>query len=85
MNFVRSQTEPREATQIRAVLDGNIEGFCELVRSHQPGLYLKALSIVRVEADAEEVVHNGMLKGFNKLRQFRHDARVGNWLNEHNR
>jgi RNA polymerase sigma-70 factor, ECF subfamily len=64
MSFVRSQTEPAEATQIRAVLDGNIEVFCELVRPHQRGLYLKALSIVWVEADAEEVLQNAVLKGF---------------------
>ena len=81
MSFAQSQTEPSEATQIRVVLDGNIEGFCELVRPYQRGLYLKALSIVRVEADAEEVVQNAVLKGFDKLRQFRHDSRVGTRLN----
>jgi hypothetical protein len=48
MSFAQSQTESPEATQIRVVLDGNIEGFCELVRPYQRGLYLKALSIVRV-------------------------------------
>jgi RNA polymerase sigma-70 factor (ECF subfamily) len=80
MSFAQSQTEPSEATQIRVVLDGNIEGFCELVRPYQRGLYLKALSIVRVEADAEEVVQNAVLKGLNKLRQFRHDSRFRTWL-----
>ena len=80
MSFAQSQTEPPEATQIRVVLDGNIEGFCELVRPYQRGLYLKALSIVRVEADAEEVVQNAVLKGFTKLRQFRHDSRFRTWL-----
>jgi RNA polymerase sigma-70 factor, ECF subfamily len=80
MSFVRSQTEPAESTQIRAVLDGNIEVFCELVRPHRRGLYLKTLTIVRVEADAEEVVQNAVLKGVNKLRQFRHDSQVGTWL-----
>jgi RNA polymerase sigma-70 factor, ECF subfamily len=80
MSFAQSQTQPSEATQIRVVLDGNIEGFCELVRPCQRGLYLKALSIVRVEADAEEIVQNAVLKGFNKLRQFRHDSRFRTWL-----
>jgi RNA polymerase sigma-70 factor, ECF subfamily len=80
MSFVRSQTEPAEATQIRVVLDGNIDVFCELVRPHQRGLCLEALSIVPVEADAEEVAQNAVLKRFNKLRQFRHDSRVGTRL-----
>ncbi len=80
MSFAQSQSEPSEATQIRAVLNGNIEVFCELVRPHQRGLYLTALSIVRVAADAEEVVQNAVLKGFNKLRQFRHDSRFRTWL-----
>jgi len=80
MSFAQSQSEPSEATQIRAVLNGNIEVFCELVRPHQRGLYLTALSIVRVAADAEEVVQNAVLKGFNKLRQFRHDSRLRTWL-----
>lgn len=80
MDFAQSQPESSEATQIRVVLDGNIEAFCELVRPHQRALYLKAVSIVRVEADAEEVVQNAVLKGFNKLRQFRHDSRFRTWL-----
>jgi RNA polymerase sigma-70 factor, ECF subfamily len=80
MSFAQSQLESPEARQIRVVLDGNIEVFCELVRPHLRGLYLKALSIVRVEADAEEVLQNAVLQGFNKLRQFRHDSRVGTWL-----
>jgi RNA polymerase sigma-70 factor (ECF subfamily) len=80
MSIAQSQTESPEATQIRVVLDGNSEGFCELVRPYQRGLYLKALSIVRVEADAEEVVQNAVLKGFTKLRQFRHDSRFRTWL-----
>ncbi len=79
MSFAQSQTESPEATQILVVLDGNIEVSCELVRSRLRGLYLKALSTVRVAADAEEVVQNAVLKGFNKLRHFRHDSRVRAW------
>jgi RNA polymerase sigma-70 factor (ECF subfamily) len=67
--MISSQTQPElpEATQIQLILDGNAEAFCELVRPHQHVLYLKALSIVHSEADAEEVVQNAVFKAFKKL------------------
>ena len=75
-----AQTELSETTQIRFILDGNIDGFSDLVEPHRRGLYLKALSIVRNEADAEEVAQNAILKAFNKLSQFRHDSQFRTWL-----
>jgi len=75
-----AQAEQSEATQIRLILDGNVGAFCDLVTLHRRGLYLKALSIVRSEADAEEVAQNAVLKAFNKLSQFRHDSQFRTWL-----
>jgi RNA polymerase sigma-70 factor, ECF subfamily len=69
-----------ETTQIRLILDGNVDAFSDLVKPHRRGLYLKALSIVRSEADAEEVAQNAILKAFNKLSQFRHDSQFRTWL-----
>jgi RNA polymerase sigma-70 factor (ECF subfamily) len=75
-----AQTELSETTQIRFVLDGDVDAFSDLVKPHRRGLYLKALSIVRSEADAEEVTQNAVLKAFNKLSQFRHDSQFRTWL-----
>jgi RNA polymerase sigma-70 factor, ECF subfamily len=75
-----AQAEQWEATQIWLILDGNVGAFCDLVTPHRRGLYLKALSIVRSEADAEEVAQNAVLKAFNKLSQFRHDSQFRTWL-----
>jgi RNA polymerase sigma-70 factor, ECF subfamily len=75
-----AQTELSETTQIRLVLDGNVDAFSDLVEPHRRGLYLKALSIVRSEADAEEIAQNAIVKAFNKLSQFRHDSRFRTWL-----
>src|ERR1700751_4189018 len=75
-----AQAEQSEATQIRLILDGKVGAFCDLVTSHRRGLYLEALSIVRSEADAEEVAQNAVLKAFNKLSQFRHDSQFRTWL-----
>lgn len=76
----QAQSELPEATLIQLILDGNAEAFCELVRPHQHVLYLKALSIVHSEADAEEVVQNAVFKAFKKLCQFRHDSQFRTWL-----
>ena len=75
-----AQTELSETTQIRFVLDGDVDAFSDLVKPHRRGLYLKALSIVRSEADAEEVTQNAVLKAFNKLSQFRHHSQFRTWL-----
>jgi RNA polymerase sigma-70 factor (ECF subfamily) len=50
---MQAPPELSDAEQIRLVLDGNDEAFRDLVRPYRRGLYLKALSIVRNEADAE--------------------------------
>jgi len=80
MNPAQAEPQLSEATVIRLVLDGNADAFCELVRPYQRGLYRKALSIVGSEADAEEVAQNAVLKAFDKLPQFRHDAQFRTWL-----
>src|ERR1700736_6525998 len=76
----QAQSELPEATLIQLILDGNAQAFCELVRPHQHVLYLKALSIVHSEADAEEVVQNAVFKAFKKLCQFRYDSQFRTWL-----
>jgi RNA polymerase sigma-70 factor (ECF subfamily) len=75
-----AQAELSEATQIQLILHGNVDASCDLVTPHRRDLYLKALSIVRSEADAEEVAENAVLKAFNKLSQFRHDSQFRTWL-----
>ena len=80
--MISTETQPElaEATRIRLVLEGAGEVFCELLKPHQRGLYHKALSIIRSEADAEEVVQNAVLKAFNKLSTFRHESQFRTWL-----
>lgn len=75
-----AQPEVSETTQIRLILDGDVDLFSDLVESHRRALYLKALSIVRSDADAEEVTQNAILKAFKKLSQFRHDSQFRTWL-----
>jgi RNA polymerase sigma-70 factor (ECF subfamily) len=80
MSLIQAQSELTEAAEVRLALDGNVEAFRDFVRPHRRYLYLKALSIVGSEADAEEVAQNAVLKAFTKLSQFRHESQFRTWL-----
>ncbi len=80
MSTTGIQPELSESAQIRLILDGNSEQFGELVRPYRRGLHFKALSIVHIQEDAEEITQNAVLKAFTKLGQFRHNAQFRTWL-----
>lgn len=69
-----------EAGQIQLTLEGNGDAFSELVKPQHRNLYLKALSMVRSEADAEDVVQIAILKAFRKLSHFRQQSQFRTWL-----
>jgi RNA polymerase sigma-70 factor (ECF subfamily) len=69
-----------EQMQIRLVRGGDAGAFGELIRPYRRRLYLKTLSIVGNEADAEEVIQNAFLQAFNKISQFRQEATFYTWL-----
>src|ERR1700757_5026896 len=69
-----------ETVQIRLSLERDLEAFSDLVRPYRPMFYKKALSIVRNEADAEDVTQNALLKAFTRLSQFRLDAQFRTWV-----
>jgi RNA polymerase sigma-70 factor, ECF subfamily len=78
--MVSTQPAVTEEMQIRLVRGGDAGTFCELVRLYRRRLYLKTLSIVGNDADAEEVIQNAFLKAFNKISQFRQEATFYTWL-----
>jgi len=69
-----------EEVLIQRVQNGEIEAFYELVRPYERGVFLAALSLVKNEADAEEVAQEAMLKGFKGLARFRGEAKFSTWL-----
>src|SRR5579864_4024585 len=69
-----------ETLPIRLSLEGDAETFSDLVRPYRPMFYKKALSIVRNEADAEDVTQTALLNAFRKLSQFRLDAQFRTWV-----
>jgi RNA polymerase sigma-70 factor (ECF subfamily) len=69
-----------ETVQIRLSLDGDLQAFSDLVKPYRPMFYRKALSIVRNEADAEDVTQTALLKAFTRLSQFRLDSQFRTWV-----
>ncbi len=79
-HMASTQVAVTEEMQIRRVLGGDAGSFCDLIRPYRRRLYLKTLSIVGNDADAEEVIQNAFLKAFNKISQFRQESSFYTWL-----
>ncbi len=69
-----------EQELVRRVQDGEHDLFYELIRPYERRLYSAAFSILRNEADAEDVAQEAVLKAFKHIRQFRSEARFSTWL-----
>jgi len=78
--MVSTQSTVTEEMQIRLVRGGDAGAFCDLILPYRRRLYLKTLSIVGNDADAEEVIQNAFLKAFNKIVQFRQESSFCTWL-----
>jgi RNA polymerase sigma-70 factor, ECF subfamily len=80
MNMPQPQLESIETQLIRRVCGGEPEAFEELVRPFERLVYLTAISILRNQADAEEVAQDAVLKAFSKLSSFRGECKFSTWL-----
>lgn len=69
-----------EIEQIQRNLAGDLQAFSDLVRPYRSMFYQKALSIVRNDADADDVTQNALLKAFSKLSQFRFNSEFRTWV-----
>ena len=76
---VESGEQPDEAL-VRQVLGGNTAPFEMLMRRHNERVYRAARSIVRDEAEAEDVMQQAYVNAFTHLRQFNGSARFSTWL-----
>jgi RNA polymerase sigma-70 factor (ECF subfamily) len=65
---------------IKRVQDGEAAAFYDLVRPYERAVFLSAFSIVRNEADAEEVAQEAVLKAFKAIPRFRQEAKFSTWL-----
>jgi len=72
--------ERSEVELIGRVKGGDVEAFYEMVRPYERAVFLAALSLVKNDADAEEVAQEAILKAFKNLSCFRQEAKFSTWL-----
>jgi len=65
---------------IQAVLAGNKEAYGALVLRHSQSLFRVAFRITGNEADAEDVVQEAFLRGYQKLEGFESRSNFGTWI-----
>lgn len=70
----------KESELIRWVKEGDVDAFHNLVRPYERAIFLAALSLVRNEADAEDVAQEAILKAFKNLSRFRQEAKFSTWI-----
>ena len=69
-----------EAALIGRIQGGERELFYELIRPYERRVFVIAFTILRNEADAEDVAQDAFLKTFKYLAQFRFESRFSTWL-----
>lgn len=69
-----------EASLIAAILAGESELYHDLIRPYERSVYMTALSLMKNEADAEEISQEAFLKAFRNLATFRAESKFGTWL-----
>jgi RNA polymerase sigma-70 factor (ECF subfamily) len=76
-------TDPRtvrEAEMISRILAGERELFYDLIKPYERTIFLIAYSVLRCEADAEEVSQEAVLKAYRALSSFRGNSKFSTWL-----
>lgn len=65
---------------VQAVLGGDKEAYGALVVRHSQSIFRVAFRITGNESDAEDVVQEAFLRGYQKLESFESRAKFGTWI-----
>jgi RNA polymerase sigma factor (sigma-70 family) len=65
---------------ITRVLSGHTEEYEILIRRYNKLLYKSARGILRVDKDIEDVMQETYIRGYEKLHQFKNEAKFSTWL-----
>jgi RNA polymerase sigma-70 factor (ECF subfamily) len=65
---------------VRAVLAGDKDAYGALVRAHSATVFRVAFRITGNEADAEEVVQEAFLRGYQRLESYQQRSAFGTWI-----
>lgn len=80
VKMARLTLDSNETEIVQRVCAGEKQVFYQLVRPYERAIFATAMSILRNEADAEEVAQEAVLKAFCALPDFRGDCRFSTWL-----
>ncbi len=69
-----------EEAYIKRVIEGDVEAFRFLIRKYQHMAFTVAMSVVKDEFIAEEVVQEAFIKAFENLKKFRFQSKFSTWL-----
>src|SRR5579862_6129483 len=69
-----------EQALIARICKGESSLFAKLVKPYERRVYVTALTLLRNEADAQDVAQEAILKSFANLRQFRGESKFSTWL-----
>jgi RNA polymerase sigma-70 factor, ECF subfamily len=65
---------------VRAVLAGDKDAYGALVRAHSAAVFRVAFRITGNEEDAEEIVQEAFLRGYQRLETFQQRSGFGTWI-----
>ena len=65
---------------VRAVLAGEKEAYGALVRAHSATVFRVAFRITGNEADAEDIVQEAFLRGYQRLESYERRSAFGTWI-----
>jgi len=65
---------------IEKVLLGDVNAFSYLVEKHKRLAYTFALKLIKSPEDAEEIAHDGFVKAYQSLKDFRQESKFTTWL-----
>ena len=69
-----------EHSVVRAVLAGDKEAYGALVRAYSATVFRVAFRITGNEADAEEIVQEAFLRGYQRLESYERRSAFGTWI-----
>ena len=69
-----------DADLVARIVGGDRSAFQQLMRQHNTALFRAARSILRDDADAEDVLQESYIAAYRHLADFRGDARLSTWL-----
>lgn len=78
--MIDGSTIREEGQLIASILEGNSHEFHTLIRPYERTVYVMALTLLKNEADAEDVAQEAFLKAFRNLKNFRAESKFSTWL-----